>query len=250
MPMSARPARATIRIGTRGSHLARWQAELGRRPAPGAPPRARRSSWSRSRPRATATGTRPWPRSAGPGLFTKEIQRALLDGLGRGRRPQPEGPADPGARGPDPGRRPAARGRGRRPDRPGPPDPRRPARRGDGRHRLAPPPGAAAPRPARPEGRRRPGERRDPAEPGARAASSTPWSWPRPGSAGSAWTGTSPSGSARRGSCRRWGRGPWGSSAGPTTRRRSPCSPRSTTRPPTARSSPSGGPWPSWKGAA
>ena len=61
---------------------------------------------------------------------------------------------------------------------------------------------------------------------------------------------TSPSGSARPGSCPRWGRGPWASSAAPTTRRPAPCSPPWTTPPPAAPSSPSGGPWPSSKGAA
>ena len=55
-----------IRIGTRGSHLARWQTGLGRRPPPRGPPGPRRSRSSRSGPRATATATPPWPRSAAP----------------------------------------------------------------------------------------------------------------------------------------------------------------------------------------
>ena len=73
------PARATIRIGTRGSPLARWQAE-----------------WVAARLRAAHPGlgvelveirthgdrdrNSPLAAIGGAGLFTKEIQRALADG--------------------------------------------------------------------------------------------------------------------------------------------------------------------------
>ena len=213
---------------------------------PGLDGRARRDQDAgRPRPR-----TRRWPRIGGTGLFTKEIQRALLDGRGRGRRPQPEGPADAGARRPDPRRRAAARGRGRRPDRPGLPDPRRPARRGDRGHRLAPPPGAAPPPAAGPGRGGAPGERRDPAEPGARG----PARRRGPGRGGPA-----PAGAGRaRHRAARPAAVPAGGGAGgsgdrmPGRRRgdRSPCSPRSTTRRPAAPCWPSAAPWPSSKAAA
>jgi hydroxymethylbilane synthase len=74
------PARATIRIGTRGSLLARWQAE-----------------WVADRLRAAHPGlavelieikthgdrdrNSPLAAIGGAGLFTKEIQRALIEGI-------------------------------------------------------------------------------------------------------------------------------------------------------------------------
>lgn len=74
---SANDAAATLRLGTRGSQLARWQAD-----------------WTAARLQAlgaaveiveiTTTGdanqTSPAGAIGGTGLFTKEIQRALLDG--------------------------------------------------------------------------------------------------------------------------------------------------------------------------
>ncbi len=76
----ARSGRGTIRIGTRGSHLARWQ-----------------SGWVADRLRALHPGlavelveirtqgdrdrNSPLAAIGGTGLFTKEIQRALADGL-------------------------------------------------------------------------------------------------------------------------------------------------------------------------
>ncbi len=244
----ARALRSTIRIGTRGSHLARWQA-----------------GWVADRLRALYLGlsvelveiktqgdrdrSTPLAVIGGLGLFTKEIQRALLEsavevavhslkdlptqgpeGLTLGAVPFREDVADALIA-------PAQRTLDALPDG---------ATIGTGSLRRR-----AQLLHARPGlhivGVRGNVETRLNRRFGV---TSTPWSWPKRGSGGLAWNGTSPSGSGRPGSCPRSGRGHWASNAVLTTRRPSPCSPRSTTRPPTARSSPSGGLWPNWKGDA
>ena len=222
------PARTTIRIGTRGSPLARWQAEWVagrlRAPHPGLTVELVEIRTHGDRDRNS-----PLAAIGGAGLFTKEIQRALADGAVEVAVHSLKDLPTRGAAGPGAGGRPRSRGGGRRPDRPDAPGVRRPAAGGEGRHGVAPPPGDDPAREARPGRRGHPGERRDAAEQGARRGSWTPSCWPRRGSAGSGWSGTSPTGSRRRRSCRRSGRGRSGSSAGATTRPRSPCSPRSTT---------------------
>ena len=87
--------RAMIRIGTRGSHLARWQA-----------------NWVAERLRGLHAGltvelveiktlgdrdrNSPLAEIGGIGVFTKEIQRAAAGELDRSGRAQPEGFADSG----------------------------------------------------------------------------------------------------------------------------------------------------------
>lgn len=68
----------TLRIGT-GRLAGRWQS--GWTPT-GSDRfiRAWRSNWSRSVPRETRDRNSPLAQIGGIGLFTKEIQRALLDG--------------------------------------------------------------------------------------------------------------------------------------------------------------------------
>ena len=242
------PSQTTLRIGTRGSPLARWQAE-----------------WVADRLRAAHPGlavelveiktqgdrdrNSPLAAIGGLGLFTKEIQRALSGGLGRGRRPQPEGPADARAAGADPGRRPPARGRGRRPDRPRHRTLDALPAGATRRHRLAPAPGAAPPPAARPERRRHPGERRDPAEPGARGTLDAVVL----AEAGLRRLGLDGHVTERLGPPRflpAVGQGALGIECRGDDAARSPCSPPSTTRRPAAPSSPSAGPWPSSKAAA
>ena len=211
---TGRPPGNSIRIGTRGSRLARWQAEWVadrlRRLHPGLAVELVEIKTHGDRDRNS-----PLAAIGGTGLFTKEIQRALLDGPVEVAVHSLKDLPTPGPGGlilaAVPPREDVADAL-IAPD----PDPRRACPRGPGRHRLAPPPGAAAPPPARPDVVENPGQRRDPAEPGPRRARSTPSSWPRRASTGSAWTSTSPSGSGRRGSCRPWGRGPSGSNAGAT----------------------------------
>src|SRR5271157_5024937 len=80
-PMSSTPIKPlTLRIGTRGSRLARWQAEWVANRLRGCHPGlnvelvAIHTQGDRDRnSRLAAIG--------GTGLFTKEIQRAVLDGL-------------------------------------------------------------------------------------------------------------------------------------------------------------------------
>ncbi|MDA1050896.1 MAG: hydroxymethylbilane synthase [Planctomycetota bacterium] len=74
--VSSLPADATIRLGTRASALARWQAEwvAGRLTELGA---AVELVFIKTGGDGTTT---PITESGGQGLFTKEIQRALLDG--------------------------------------------------------------------------------------------------------------------------------------------------------------------------
>ena len=89
------PARPLL-IGTRGSPLALWQARHVARAADGGarPRRGRRSSSASSPPRATASRTSRLREFGGKGLFTKEIDEALLSRRGRSRGAFDEGPAD------------------------------------------------------------------------------------------------------------------------------------------------------------
>ena len=121
--------KSTIRIGTRGSHLARWQAEWVadrlRGLHPGLDRRAGRDQ--------DAGGPRPQHAAGGHGHGRGGAvhQGDPAGGRGRvGRRggAQPEGPAHAGAGRAGPGGGAGARGRGRRPDRAGSPDARRLAR--------------------------------------------------------------------------------------------------------------------------
>ena len=244
------PSGTTIRIGTRGSRLARWQAEWVadrlRQLHPGLAVELVEIKTQGDRDRNS-----PLAAIGGAGPVHQGDPARPARRRGRGRRPQPEGPADPGPRGPDPGGRAPARGRGRRPDRPGPSDPGRPPRRGHGR---APARSAAGPSCSTP------GPTCDVVGSGATS---------RPGS-NQALEGTLDAVVLAEAGLRRLGPGaarhraaraaavPAGGGAGgpghrvPGRRRGDPrrCSPRWTTRPPTAPSSPSAGPWPSWKGAA
>ena len=71
--------RAALRIGTRASALALWQAEhvaalIRAQPAP------RRWSWCTSRPKATCAPTCRCGQAGGRAFFTSEIDRAQLAG--------------------------------------------------------------------------------------------------------------------------------------------------------------------------
>ena len=98
-------------IASRGSQLALWQARwvAGRLAALGHECRIEIIK---------TTGDKitdvPLAKVGGKGLFTKEIEEALLDGARRSGRPQPEGPAHRTARGPGAGRRSRARRSARR----------------------------------------------------------------------------------------------------------------------------------------
>ena len=82
-----------IRIGTRGSQLARWQsgwvADRLRAAHPG-----RAVELVEIRTEGDRDRNSPLASIGGAGLFTKEIQRALVEGRVEVARPQPQGPAD------------------------------------------------------------------------------------------------------------------------------------------------------------
>ena len=76
-----------------------------------APSRVRRPwSWCTSRPRGRPAREVPLWQVGGRAFFTKEIDRALLEGSGRSRRAQPQGPVDPARARAHAGRHAAARG--------------------------------------------------------------------------------------------------------------------------------------------
>ena len=144
----------SLRIGTRGSPLALAQAREVRArlaAAHGLAPGARSRSRS-SAPRGDRIQDRPLAEVGGKGLFTKEIEEALLAGAHRPRRAFGQGHADRAAgRARDRGV-PAARGSARRLHQPQGRDAARAAAGRGGRHRVAAPPGAGQAAAARSRG--------------------------------------------------------------------------------------------------
>ena len=143
--------RLPLRIGTRGSPLALAQAQHGQGGAAAADPalpamRRSRSSWSA--PRATASRTARWPRSAARGCSPRR-SRPGCSRAARHRRPLDEGHADRPARRAGHQRRAAARRPARRADRARPAQHCRAAAGCGGRHGLAAPrtPSCSAVRP-------------------------------------------------------------------------------------------------------
>ena len=130
-----------------------WRWPRPTRPGRGSPPPTAGPRTPRGRGHPTtgdAIQDRALSEAGGKGLFTKELDIALIDGRHRRRGPFGQGPADAlpdeiAHRG-----LPAARGRPRRLHRARRRDPRRPAGRRRRRLGLAAPPGAAAPAAARP----------------------------------------------------------------------------------------------------
>ena len=244
----ARSARTSIRIGTRGSHLARWQAEWVadrlRAHHPGLSGRAGRDQDPGGPRPQLAAGRHRRGRPVHQGDPASPGRRAR-----RGRRPQPERSADARPRRADPGRRPA---------------------REDVADALIAP--RARTLDALPQGatvgtgslRRRAQllhARPDLKVVGVRGNVETRLNKALSGEldavvlaeAGLRRLGLDGHVTQRLGPpsfLPAVGQGALGIECRSTTRRRSPCSLRSTTRRPTARSSPSVGSWPSWRGAA
>ncbi len=109
-------SRPVLRIGTRGSPLALAQARAGARPR--SPPRTASTPSAIAieviRTTGDAIQDRPLAEVGGKGLFTKEIEEALLGRRDRSRGAFGQGHADRAAAGPGPRRLPAARGCARR----------------------------------------------------------------------------------------------------------------------------------------
>ena len=139
---TADPTTATLRLGTRASQLARTQSQAvadAITAATGTPVELVHIITEGDRSSAAIA------QLGGTGVFVTALRDALLEGERRPRRAQLQGPAHRAGAGPDPRRRPAARGPARRARRPRRAHPRRAAGRLDGRHRR-PAPGRPAAR--------------------------------------------------------------------------------------------------------
>ncbi len=150
-------------IGTRGSPLAMWQADHVRRALLEAHP-GLEVRIEVIRTTGDVLLEPPLAKIGGTGVFTKEIENALLK---RQRGPggaQPQRPADSARRRPSAGGRPRARGPGRRPGRARRAKLGATSRRREGPHRLAAAPGATAAPAPRPEDRPGARQRANPAE--------------------------------------------------------------------------------------